>query len=152
MRKIIAVLILTLAGCTNFTQTGNPVDTGEIIGFTYLMTQQELSEGDRETIEDAYEVFVMVATANYGDTTIDFKALLFSEIDKKFPADNEETVRQNVAAKLMVDRYWSQVDAEYGIDAMPFSDQLAVAQQVYIGIERGMGRFAVVDELQENKK
>ena len=132
------VLVAVLAGCSNLAT--NPVDTGEIIGFTYLMTQQELSEGDRETIEDAYEVFAKVAKMKPEDTHIDFKIVLFNAIDKKFPVDDEETMRQNVAAKMIVRRYWSRVDTKFGIEGLPFSDQLAVAQQVYIGIERGMGR------------
>lgn len=142
---IAALFAFTLTGCGLFTSEDggdskvDAVDTGEIIGFTYLMTKDELSQNDRENIEEAYHIFAKVANDDYNfDEDIDFQSLLLQEIDSQMPG--EENLKRRTAARIITMRYWNRVDAKYNINISVPTEQLAILQQVYIGIERGLGR------------
>lgn len=123
----------------------DPVSTGEIVGFAYLMTKHELEEEDRQTIEKAYEIFADVARMTVTEDTTDLKGLLFNLIDEKMPEDDDRDIQRKVAVKIIINRYWTRVDVKYNISDLIPADQLSIIQQVYIGIERGLGREADIE-------
>lgn len=146
MYKIILSILLAMliTGCTSVDSEGNkefdPVNTGEIIGFTYLMTKAELSESDRENVEKAYEVFTAIVTSDIDlSVSVDLQALLYAELDKRIN-DSPET---KVAIKVILSRYWDRVNTKYNVSLKLPADQLAIMKQVRLGIERGLGRGEV---------
>ena len=138
---LVVLALFVLAGCGSIdTSKIDPVDTGEIIGFTYLMTKNELSEEDRQAVESAYAVFAQIANYTGDAEALDVKVMLFSLIDDKMPADDDSEIARKTAVKLIVNRYWNRVDVKFNLaDRLPV-EQLSILQQVYIGMERGLGR------------
>lgn len=134
------IMVVFLASCTTVDGTTkiDPVSAGEVIGFTYLLTKDELKETDRKSIELAYGIFAEIV--NMPDDGVgssdSVKALLFAVIDAKF--DGKE--KEKAAVKMVVTLYWSRVDAKFKVDQMQTSEQMQVLKQVYLGIERGLGR------------
>lgn len=138
---LVVLALFVLAGCGSIDSSKvDPADTGEIIGFTYLLTKSELSEEDRQAVESAYAVFAQVANYTGSAENLDVKGLLFILIDDEMPADDESEIARKTAVKLIVNRYWSKVDGKFDLaDRLPV-EQLSILQQVYIGMERGLGR------------
>ena len=147
MKHILVILatVFLLSGCLSTSLKDaaskiDPVDTGEIIGFTYLMTKEELSESNREAVEKAYAIFTDVVNSDVdlSGETIDLKGMLFDRLDKKM-SDPEDAPKKAVI-KLVISRYWNRVDAKYDIDVQIPTKQMAILKQVHLGIERGLGR------------
>lgn len=117
----------------------DPIATGEIIGFTYLLTKDELSTENREIVEKAYGLFSDIVSDEYVHMTNDtLKNALFERLDRLYP--DADDVAKRTAIKLMANRYWNKLDAKYNISSLIPDDQLDMLRQVRIGIEQGLGR------------
>jgi hypothetical protein len=138
----ILAMIMFFVGCTT-TVDGekkvDPVATGEIIGFTYLITKDELSDSDREVVEKAYAIFTDVVNSKFdlNGPSLNLKSMLFAKLDEEMDKPDQEA--KKAAIKLVITRIWSQVDAKYDIDIQIPTKQLAILKDVQIGIERGLG-------------
>lgn len=128
---IISVIFL-VSGCTN--TNIDPVATGEVIGITYQLTKDQLNDGDRQTIEEAYSIFSMVLDTYNGEQQADVKAILYLVADAKI-----EDPAKRAATKLIITLYWNKLQTNINIDSLPLKDQIEVMKQVKIGIERGLG-------------
>jgi hypothetical protein len=133
------ILALLGMGCSNL-ESVDPVETGEVIGFVYTMTKDELDEDHREAVEEAYAVFVEVVNNFDENGNIDLKQTLFNVLEEKFPGETGDNAQTKAIVKMIVNRYWDRVDEKYGITNRIPSEQIAIVRQVYIGIERGLGR------------
>lgn len=137
-------IVMSFVGCTVTTEDGekkvDPVATGEIIGFTYLITKDELSDSDRETVENAYAIFTDVVNSDLdlSGESLNIKGMLFDKLDEEMDKPDQEA--RKAAIKLVITRIWSQVDAKYNIDLQIPTKQLAILKDVQQGIERGLGR------------
>jgi hypothetical protein len=145
MRFLFILLIALMVGCTATDPTTgkrkiDPIATGEIIGYTYLLTKDELKESDRKTIELAYAVFTEVVNehSDIVQPNDSVKAILYAVIDAKFDDPSKE--KQKAAVKAVVALYWSRVDSKFNVESMVSAEQMAVLKQVHIGIERALGR------------
>jgi len=140
---IICLLAFTLVGCNSIKETvkkADPTTTGEIIGFAYLLTKDELADNDRKNIEQAYAVFSEVVSRDAVEysATVNVKEELFKALDRAM--DKPEDQAKKAAIKIIVSTYWSKVNSEYSIDLKLPAEQLAILKQVHIGIERGLGK------------
>lgn len=142
MKTIMAIIlsaVMLLAGCSTLGEKVDPIATGEIIGFTYLITKDELDEEQREIVVKAYELFSEIVATEYAELNTDtLKKELFRQLDKQFP--NEEDLAKRTAIKLMANRYWNKLDAKYSISTLIPEQQLDMLKQVRLGIEQGLGR------------
>lgn len=140
MKKIFTTLLLSLflVGCTtNEKVVVDPVSAGEVIGYTYLLTKDQLKEQDRQAIIIAYEVFTYVVNLNQTSAGTDLKEEIFALLDEKFLKEEDE--QKKAAIKAVVTVYWSRIQTKYNIEQMDPTEQLEVLRQVHIGIERALG-------------
>lgn len=144
MKNLIFIAIVAfLVGCTtveNGQTKVDPLATGEVIGYTYLLTKDELKDTDRQAIELAYSVFTDVIQ-EHGDIVKpndNVKSLMLVVIDSKFDGPSKQ--KQKVAVKMIVSMYWDRLQTKYNIDSMVSSEQIAFLRQVHMGIERALGR------------
>jgi len=124
--------MLLVSGCA--TTKLDPVATGEVIGITYQLTKDQLNDGDRQTIEEAYSIFSMVLDTYNGEQQADVKTILYLVADAKI-----EDPAKRAATKLIITLYWNKLQTNINIDSLPLKDQVEVMKQVKIGIERGLG-------------
>jgi hypothetical protein len=136
IKKVCAVGVLSsvllFTGCIN--SNLDPVATGEVIGVTYQLTKDQLNEGDRKNIEEAYSIFSTVLATYGGEQQADVKSILYLVADAKI-----EDPSKRAAVKLVITLYWNKLQTNVNIDAMPLKDQIEVLKQVEIGIKRGLG-------------
>jgi len=143
LRNLLAcVLLSTMMGCvTKDNLTGeehfDPLASGEVIGYTYILTKDQMSTQDLDNIKAAYSAFSYVAQLPPNMTGSDIKVLLLETLDKEVSKTHD--AKTVAAAKILVTMYWSRLQSKYNIDAMIPTEQLAMLRQVYIGIERGIG-------------
>lgn len=131
-----------MAGCVTQDPTSgktkvDPVSSGEVIGYTYLLTKDQLSKQDQENIKAAYAIFSYVVNVSPDSAGKDIKGQIFALIDEKIAKDQDPA--KVAAIKLVVTIYWNKIQDKYNIEAMVPKEQLAMLHQVYIGIERGLG-------------
>lgn len=144
IRKYLAMIVAGLVsvlgvGCSTLEST-DPVETGEVIGFVYSMTKDELDDDQREAVEEAYAIFAEVVNTFEEDGSIDVKQTIFKVMEEKFPGTEGDNAQTKAIVKLVVNRYWDRVDEKYGLSDRVPSEQIAIVRQVYVGIERGLGR------------
>lgn len=138
---LICTIFTLLMGCVTKDPSGNtkfdPASTGEVIGYAYILTKDQLNEQDLDNIKAAYAVFSYVVNVSPDSAGTDIKAQIFALIDEKIAKHQDA---QTVAAiKIVVNIYWNKLQSKYDIEAMTPTDQLAMLHQVYIGIERAIG-------------
>ena len=131
------LLSACLVGCATNEKVVDPVSAGEVIGYTYLLTKDQLKEQDRQAIVIAYEVFTYVVNLNQASAGTDLKEEIFALLDEKFLKEEDE--QKKVAIKAVVTVYWSRIQSKYNIEQMVPTEQLEVLRQVHIGIERALG-------------
>lgn len=124
--------MMLVSGCTN--TNIDPVATGEVIGFTYQLTKDQLNDGDRKNIEEAYSILSVVLSTYNDEQQADVKSILYLVTDAKI----EDPVKRT-AVKLVISLYWDKLQSNVNINSMSLHDQIEVLKQVKIGIERGLG-------------
>lgn len=139
MTKVMCIMFLLvvigtmfLSGCT--TIKNDPVATGEVIGITYILTKDQLSETDRENIENAYHVFSEFLSISDQLENGDIKGQLYAILDLKV-----EDPAKRAATKVIITLYWDKLVRDVNMESLVLHDQIEVLKQVKIGIERGLG-------------
>jgi hypothetical protein len=141
---VASILALALVGCKvgGTDVKVDPVASGEIIGFAYTLTQDKLSTQDRKNIETAYTIFSEVANTDPNTlvqtASTGLEQVLLNAVAAKFPDPKDAAIK--MATTLVIQSYWSQVDAKYALNIKPPVEQLAIMKQVYIGIQQGLGK------------
>lgn len=137
MKKFIGIALIcaSLVGCSIFEKDVDPYTAGQIMGFTYVLTKEEMKEKDRKQLTKAYCAFEEVVTIEDPSAVAQnkIKERLFGEIDTQV-----EDVAQREMVKAIVQMYWTKVDAEYKLEiAMP-EKQLSILREVRNGIAQAI--------------
>jgi len=154
MKRIVCIMIgILLFGCaTSPDQVGvSPLVAGQVAGFTYGVTENQLSLRKRKVIEDVYKIFSIVADGSDRIIAagITVEKAFDNALDKQFP-DPDDIIKKEVV-KLVIRVYWKKANTKYAIAAKTIVQQLKIIRQMRIGIERGLRAANNLQRFEEEK-
>lgn len=116
----------------------NPATTGNLVGFAYKITEDDLSSKEKRIAIHVYEIFSMVANASDRiiEKGITVKAAAHLALDQRFPSPDDASKKELVYKLIRV--YWDRTNSKFSIAAKTAKEQLYIISQLRKGIENGL--------------